>query len=146
MCAQGRSCLPFVCIQQVDAFAKGKGCEIVGWYRANERIEDLTLPIMHSRIASKLFAQFPAACVLMVDNSKLTPGHKQLAVQLLTRTNGDENWKVRADELSVEEQSGTVFQVLHTMISKERRHERLADFDAHLEDVTKDWLNEKLFA
>ena len=101
---------------------------------------------MHSRIASKLFAQFSAACVLMLDNAKLTPGHTKLAVQLLTRTNNDAEWKPRADELVVDEASSTVFQVLATMM-KEKRYQRLADFDAHLEDPAhNNWLNETLFA
>lgn len=67
---------------------------------------------MHSRIASKLFAQCgPHLCVLVVDNARLTPGHARLALALLTRTAGDTEWKARADELALDEQSGTAFQV-----------------------------------
>lgn len=130
----------------MDALAKEKGSEVVGWYRANERIEDLTVPPIHARIASKLFAQFPFACFLMIDNARLTPGHNKPALQLLTRTNNDQEWKVRADELAVAEaESVATYQVLATMM-KERRFDKLNDFDAHLEDASRDWLNEALFA
>jgi hypothetical protein len=82
----------------------------------------------------------------MIDNARLTPGHNKPALQLLTRTNSDQEWKVRADELAVAEaESVATYQVLATMM-KERRFDKLNDFDAHLEDASRDWLNEALFA
>ena len=51
---------------QVDALARQRGCEVVGYYHANERLTDLELGPAARKIADRIQQRNAHACVLLV--------------------------------------------------------------------------------
>ncbi len=103
--------------------------------------------VIASKTGDKIQSRFSSACVLLVrykysfdrvqlDNTKLS--RKENALQLHIY---DKQWKVAENALELEE-NGT----LETLASllQENRHWKIIDFDNHLDDISKDWINQQI--
>lgn len=111
--------------------------QIVGLYQANEVTEDLELGPFAHKIAEKICLQCPTAAVLKVDGAtKPTIG----AVQLLSLGADGK----RCDVLPTLSDAAGTLSDLERYVSKGLAHE-VVDFDAHLDDPSKDWFNTGLF-
>ncbi|MCO5573198.1 hypothetical protein L7F22_026965 [Adiantum nelumboides] len=137
---------------QVDEYlcAQGGKLQIVGYYHANERFDDLELSPVARKIGDHIARYCQKAVILLIDSNQLAtlPGSnsRKPAMQLYLR-DANRVWKQGG-------QSGTVAELVSQETSankllkaymEEGRHESVVDFDEHLDDITKDWMNQALF-
>ncbi|XP_059662370.1 ER membrane protein complex subunit 8/9 homolog [Cornus florida] len=136
-----------IALIQIEDYYGAQGLNIVGYYHANERFDDFELNNVAKNIGDHIYRYFPQAAVLLLDNKKLEalPKSKERSpvMQLYTR-NG--SWKLVGSDgssrLTIKEPSGNI--VLLDYMSSEKWH-NIIDFDDHLNDISKDWLNPELF-
>eukprot|EP00898_Chlorokybus_atmophyticus_P008403 jgi/Chlat1/8564/Chrsp82S07954 len=129
-----------------EHFTRNERLSIVGYYHANERADDVELGATAQKIGDRVYNNNDAACILLVDNRRLSTVDSakpsQLAVQLYTRERG-RKWELQPQGPVVKE--GSAGSVLANYI-QERRYARLVDFDDHLDDIARDWLNSTLLS
>lgn len=131
--------------------SKGDRLSVVGYYHANERYEDLELSSLAKKIGDHITRYCPQAAILLLDNKLLEElprdGSKRPVVQLYTR-DASKVWRQAGSSGSLG--VGLVFKestantVLWDYIT-EGREQDVVDFDDHLDDISKDWLNSNLF-
>ena len=145
---------------QVEEHAKllGDGTAIVGYYQCNERLDDRELGAQGRRITERLDALHPGAAGLVLDATALqallqreagagagAPAAGEPAaplVQLSARAAGSGQWG-RVPAAAVACPSAGVGALVSGYLA-EGRHQRLVDFEDHLEDISRDWLNPSL--
>eukprot|EP00271_Cylindrocystis_brebissonii_P018989 TRINITY_DN5577_c0_g1_i1.p1 TRINITY_DN5577_c0_g1~~TRINITY_DN5577_c0_g1_i1.p1 ORF type:complete len:243 (-),score=34.49 TRINITY_DN5577_c0_g1_i1:708-1436(-) len=139
--------------QRSRSSGKHKGLSIVGLYYANELHDDQELGPIARKIADHIAKSCPMACALLVDNEVLTEAVKhsvsQPAVQLYS-CDSSRTWRksrqssggVLATEVRLREVMAP--QLLVDYVAEERYRE-VVDFEDHLDDLRKDWLNPDLF-
>lgn len=133
-------------LSQVEDYctAQKEALVIVGYYHANERFDDYELSPLARRIGDHIARYTPQACVLLLDNrllGALKKGtNKKPVVQLYTR-DATRGWRENGDLVLKE---ATANSILIDYISEKREH-LVVDFDDHLVDISKDWLNPNLF-
>ncbi|XP_076897033.1 ER membrane protein complex subunit 8/9 homolog [Bidens hawaiensis] len=131
----------------IEEYYSAQGLSIVGYFHANERFDDLELGSVARNIADHVYRYFPQAAVLLLDNRKLGALQNKKdtgpVIQLYTR-DSSKSWKqVESNrQLTTKEPSANI--VLLDFISSEKWND-IVDFDDHLDDISKDWLNSGLF-
>ncbi|XP_068650859.1 ER membrane protein complex subunit 8/9 homolog [Aristolochia californica] len=138
-----------IALLQVEEYFKSEGLSVVGYCHANERYDDSELGNVPKKIGDQIFRYFPQAAILLLDNKKLEALQKgndrSPVVQLYTR-DASKSWRQTepdsSSQLTLKEPSANV--VLLDYISTEKWQE-IVDFDDHLDDISKDWLNADLF-
>lgn len=129
---------------QAEAFARSKGLQLIGYYQANEQIADVELGGIGKKITERIQSYAPEGCALLVDNSKLQGFLQQKEptfLQLHVKEGGKTWTQLPPSSLSGDFDSvPREFLTLHG----EGRHHKLVDFDDHLNDISKDWLNRDL--
>ncbi|GAB4845907.1 hypothetical protein Ancab_024912 [Ancistrocladus abbreviatus] len=138
-----------IALLQIEEHYGSQGLSLVGYFHANERFDDYELSNVAKNIGDHVYRYFPQAAVLLLDNKRLEalPKTKDRSpvMQLYTR-DASRNWKL----VGSEESSGLIIQepsaniVLLDYISSQKWHD-IVDFDDHLDDISKDWLNPELF-
>uniref|UniRef100_A0A0C9S2M4 TSA: Wollemia nobilis Ref_Wollemi_Transcript_18878_1156 transcribed RNA sequence n=1 Tax=Wollemia nobilis TaxID=56998 RepID=A0A0C9S2M4_9CONI len=139
-------------IQAEEYFAsKGDGLSIVGYYHANERYDDLELNSLAKKIGDHISRYFPQAPILLLDNNLLEElpkgGTKKPVVQLYTR-DASKVWRQAGSSGNIGLQLVFKEPAANTILwdyVSEGKEELLVDFDEHLDDISKDWLNSNLF-
>lgn len=138
---------------QVDEHlsAQDGGLQIVGYYHANERFDDTELNPVARKIGDHIVRYCPQAVVLLLDNKQLAAlpktGSRKPAMQMYLR-DSSRIWKQARQaggtsvELLLKETSAN--NLLEAYMA-EGRHQSIVDFDEHLDDITKDWMNRALF-
>lgn len=126
--------------------------QIVGYYHANERFDDSELNPVARKIGDHIIRHCPQAIVLLLDNKQLAllpkSGARKSVLQLYVRDASSRVWKqagqtgMTSAELTLKEASAN--NLLEAYMA-EGRHQRIVDFDEHLDDITKDWMNRALF-
>uniref|UniRef100_A0A7S4B2E8 MPN domain-containing protein n=1 Tax=Chrysotila carterae TaxID=13221 RepID=A0A7S4B2E8_CHRCT len=119
---------------QADEFCKTEKLQIVGYYQANELSTDMDLGPFGRKIAEKIKGQFARAVVLMVDGSKTSVSESDLCLQLLG-TDG----KPSNQPLTLRDASKAIAFLEQSL--NRGAQQQVVDFDAHLDDPSKDWLN-----
>ncbi|MFS7893472.1 putative ER membrane protein complex subunit [Helianthus anomalus] len=133
----------------IEEYYSSQGLSIVGYFHANERFDDLELGTVARNIADHVYRYFPQAALLLLDNKKLGAlrNNKDMApvMQLYTR-DSSKSWKHFVSNgnkrLTTKEPSANI--VLLDYISSEKWND-VVDFDDHLDDISRDWLNSGLF-
>ncbi|KAI3675756.1 hypothetical protein L1987_85349 [Smallanthus sonchifolius] len=133
----------------IEEYYSSQGLSIVGYFHANERFDDLELGSVARNIGDHIHRYFPQSAVLLLDNRKLGAlrNKKDAApiMQLYTR-DSSKSWKqvesTGTSRLTTKEPSANI--VLLDFISSNKWNE-IVDFDDHLDDISKDWLNSGLF-
>nr|XP_016439011.1 PREDICTED: ER membrane protein complex subunit 8/9 homolog [Nicotiana tabacum] len=139
-----------IALIMIEEYYCDKGLIIVGYFHANERFDDSELGNVAKNIADHIYRYFPQAAVLLLDNKKFEAlskeGKDRSPVMQLYTKEVSRNWKlVGADAsgpLKIKEPSANV--VLLDYISSGKWKD-IVDFDDHLDDISKDWLNPELF-
>ncbi|KAK6947113.1 ER membrane protein complex subunit 8/9 [Dillenia turbinata] len=138
-----------IALMMVEEYFSEKGLSIVGYFHANERFDDVELSNVAKNIGDHIHRYFPQASLLLLDNKKLealSKGNDRSPVMQLYSKDSSRSWKlVGADgssRLTTREPSANI--VLLDYISS-KKWEDLVDFDDHLDDISKDWLNPELF-
>jgi len=140
-----------VALAQVAQHArKKKGMLVVGCYHANERADDDTVGPRAKWLADGVQRNAPKACLLLLDNARFHQADTGTSVPLFhchvkeggkwKRGNPDGNQPVEA-KLVPATSPGVLAEYL-----KEKRHLQIVDFDDHLDDPSKDWLNPEITA
>ncbi|GLT83757.1 hypothetical protein SLE2022_020290 [Rubroshorea leprosula] len=136
-----------IALIMIEEHYGAEGMGIVGYFHANERFDDAELGIVAKNIGDHICRYSPEAAILLLDNKKLEALPKvkdQSPVMQLYTRDGSKNWKLvgGSNRLMVKEPAANV--VLLDYISLEKWHD-VVDFDDHLDDIKKDWLNPELF-
>lgn len=133
----------------IEEHYSAQGLGIVGYFHANERFDDLELGSIAKNIGDHICRYFPQCAVLLLDNKKLealTNGKDQSPVMQLYIRDASKNWKLVGSDggcqLLTKEPAANF--VLVDYISSEKWQD-VVDFDDHLDDISKDWLNPDLF-
>lgn len=151
-----------IAMVQVEAYTSISGStEIVGYYHSEARYAPGDLPPLGRKVADKLADRQPRAVALVLDNKKLEQFCKGQADNPfdLFNKDGARGWKRAGGggSAAAEGEAGSnsglqlhgsdwkkLREEFFTMF-KQLKHRTLADFEEHLDDPSKDWLN-KSFA
>ncbi|KZV43758.1 ER membrane protein complex subunit 8/9 [Dorcoceras hygrometricum] len=138
-----------IALIMIEEYYGERGLNIVGYFHANERWNDSELGGVAKNIGDHITRYFPQAALLLLDNKKLhalPQGKDRSPVLQLYSRDASKNWKVAgldgSNHLSLKEPSANI--VLSDYISSEKWKD-IIDFDDHLDDISKDWLNPDLF-
>ncbi|XP_052203179.1 ER membrane protein complex subunit 8/9 homolog [Diospyros lotus] len=138
-----------IALIQIEEYYGAQGLSIVGYFHANERFDDLELGNVAKNIGDYIYRYFSQAALLLLDNKKLedlSGGKDRSPVMQLYTRDSSKSWKLVGSEgsnrLIMKEPSANI--VLMDYISSKKWHE-IIDFDDHLDDISKDWLNADLF-
>jgi hypothetical protein len=115
-----------------DEHCAAKGLKIVGYYQANEVVDDLELGPNGKKISDKIRTQTPAAAVLMLDGAKMRPTPTDLRLLAL----GADAKRLEAPTIAPSAEAA--IERLEGCLSTGLQSE-IVDFDTHLDDHTKDW-------
>ncbi|XP_028392226.1 ER membrane protein complex subunit 8-like [Dendronephthya gigantea] len=128
-----------VALIQVDAYCKSNKLQVVGYYQANQSLDNNSPDVYAYKIAEKLQENFSSAFILMVDNKKMG---FECEVQACKLYHLQENkWKYNEKDLCLADDE-TLNIVSQLMIGK--AYPSLVDFDNHLDDLSLDWLNPEI--
>jgi hypothetical protein len=124
--------LELALIQVDEYFASLKsGLSIVGYYHANECFDDYELSSIARKIGDHIARYCPQAGILLLYVREAVRGWRQSGPGC-----------VQSADLVLKE--ATANSILTDYIS-ELREQLVVDFDEHLDDISKDWLNTSLF-
>ncbi|KAH8113065.1 hypothetical protein DFH11DRAFT_1857281 [Phellopilus nigrolimitatus] len=121
--------------------------QVAGYYQATENLDDTALAPVGEKVAETIKRTFPQAVAFVVDGSRLAAGEPAL-VPYLPQGNSS-SWRPAARNEDVQPFSATSHFKLappsastHVLelIRDSKMHQKLGDFDDHLEDVSIDWL------
>ncbi|XP_013777983.1 ER membrane protein complex subunit 8-like [Limulus polyphemus] len=130
-----------VAFMQVDHYCKSKGLEIVGYYQGNRNYQDSSPDAVAFKVAEKVYENFNNACLVIVDNQKVSVECREVGFQLYQYS--DNKWKLKDKTSVFLEQGHSALGIASTLLqSKVYRH--LVDFDNHLDNITEDWTNQLL--
>jgi len=140
-------------LQQVDSYAAKQKQRIVGYYHANESVNDKSLPAFGAKIITKIRESFSDAIALVVLNTKLSPEKPEIAI--LPYIFRENQWRPVRQAFEVDNNSNdnstSASSPNFTLTSpdaptltaksiRQKHYESLYDFDEHLENLDLDWL------
>lgn len=129
-----------VALTQIDAFCKSQGLILAGYYQANENCSNNSPNLLAYKLADKINENLPGdACLIMVDNKKLSLECKEPALSLYLPHSG--KWEPKHNPYGLVEEE-TLAKA--SALLQSRCHRGLVDFDTHLDDITQDWLNPQI--
>lgn len=128
-----------IALTQINSYAQLNGLTIAGYYLANENIADVSFDKPYqSRIADKIAEYHPSACLVVLDNKKLSYTMEESA--LLVSQNHDGKWKsVNKNNVHVDVNT---LNIVSSLIQR-NLCQSLIDFDNHLDQLSLDWTNLK---
>ncbi|EPS72186.1 hypothetical protein M569_02573 [Genlisea aurea] len=138
-----------IALIMIEEYYSEKGLGIVGYFHANERYDDCELASVAKNIGDHITKYFPEAAILLLDNRKLESLSKvkdrSPVMQLYTK-DASSSWKLvgsdGSNQLALKEPSANL--VLLDYIAS-GKWKSIIDFDDHLDDISKDWLNSQIF-
>jgi len=140
-----------VALAMVEAYTKqsaGK-LSIVGYYHAEARVQAADMTPVARKIADKISSKQSNAVAVVIDNRKLETFLKgdmsEHPFDLFTK-DGSRGWRREpSSQVSVaSEGSWQSLQTAFASLHGQQVHSTLVDFDNHLDDVSKDFLNPKI--
>lgn len=141
---------------QAQAYAEQQRLQLVGYYHAEARMNAQDIHPVGKRIADRLAERQPDSFVLAVNNQKLAAfsrhGSSDPPFELLLRESSAAkgSWKKAGSPAgSLDLAAGSSWEQLRARflnMHAKGQHAQLADFDEHLDDVSKDYTNSGLFS
>ncbi|CAM0142472.1 hypothetical protein VKS41_002022 [Umbelopsis sp. WA50703] len=132
-----------VALQQVDLYAASKDLAIAGWYVANETAGDRALNEHTVKTIDMITKHNENAIVFLVDNDNIDL-HQNKESALLpfvkTNTSWQQSKSAFTDGSDFELSNVDTYAKVRGLISN-GQYKQVADLDAHLEDVSLDWLS-----
>lgn len=128
-----------VALTQVDAYCKSNGLQVVGYYQANESLDNNSPDVFAYKIAEKLQENFISAFILMIDNKKMGFECESLACKYYQLQ--DNKWKLNEKDIRLADDE-ILSIVSDLMVGK--AYPILVDFDNHLDEIHLDWLNPEI--
>ncbi|EJD00464.1 UPF0172-domain-containing protein, partial [Fomitiporia mediterranea MF3/22] len=124
-------------------YAQSNGLEVAGFYQVSEHITDTTLTAVGEKVADTIRKGFPNAVAFVVDGSKLAAGEPALIVSWKYSTSwrpANDGVQPFTDSSRFKLSTPNITSSILRLIREDRIHQKLGDFDEHLEDVSIDWL------
>uniref|UniRef100_A0A3P8PPM9 MPN domain-containing protein n=1 Tax=Astatotilapia calliptera TaxID=8154 RepID=A0A3P8PPM9_ASTCA len=154
-------------LTQVDVWCSQTQQRIVGYYQANACVSDNNPTPCALKVADKIAEQFDNPVLLMVrktevklfyrlsltcwfnldifllllDGSKMSPDYRVPPIVLYERK--DSRWILK-DKHTIMLRQWEETRAIASQMMESGDHTLLVDFDSHLDDITKDWTNQKL--
>lgn len=128
-----------VALTQIDSMTSSSGLIIAGYYVANENIRDLSTDKPANRIADKIAENFSSACLVIIDNRRLSFTVDEPAIILEQYM--DSKWK------TVDKSSWSLHPLcleVTASLLQQQEYEKLVDFDNHLDNIALDWRNKDI--
>ncbi|KAM9826858.1 ER membrane protein complex subunit 9 [Neosynchiropus ocellatus] len=126
---------------QVDVWCSQTQQRIVGYYQANACAADSSPTPGALKIADKIAEQFDAAVLLMLDGSKMRPDYRVPPIVVYERK--DSRWTPKDKHTIMLRQWEETRDVAGQLLESGDQA-LLVDFDTHLDDISKDWTNQRL--
>nr|XP_055033118.1 ER membrane protein complex subunit 9 [Misgurnus anguillicaudatus] len=130
-------------LTQVDVWCSQTQQRIVGYYQANACVSDSSPTPCALKIADKISEQCNNAVLLMIDGEKMFPDCRVPPIIMYERK--DSRWALKDKHTIMLRQWEETCSVARQLFSSGDQ-KLLVDFDSHLDDITKDWTNQKLNA
>ncbi|XP_061122015.1 ER membrane protein complex subunit 9 [Syngnathus typhle] len=130
-------------LTQVDVWCSQTRQRIVGYYQANACVSDCSPTQGALKIADKIAEQFDGAVLLMLDGSKMSPDYRVPPIVMYERK--DSRWTLK-DKHTIMLRQWEETRAIASQMLESGDHSLLVDFDSHLDDITRDWTNQKLNA
>lgn len=128
-------------LTQVDVWCSQTQQRIVGYYQANACVSDSSPTPCALKIADKISEQCENAVLLMFDGSKMAPDYRVPPIVMYERR--DSKWTLK-DKHMIMLRQWEETRAIATQMLESGDQALLVDFDSHLDDITKDWTNQKL--
>ncbi|KIK63986.1 hypothetical protein GYMLUDRAFT_221170 [Collybiopsis luxurians FD-317 M1] len=127
--------------------AESLGLQLVGYYQACERLDDIALAPVGEKVASKVKQGFEDAVSFVIDGEKI--GSDEAALIPYIAQSSSSSWRPSTDPSLFT--PGSRFSLSSpdlpsravTLVREQQLHRKFGDFDDHLEDVTIDWLRNR---
>ncbi|XP_050543785.1 ER membrane protein complex subunit 8/9 homolog [Daktulosphaira vitifoliae] len=122
-----------IALTQIDQIASSCNMYIAGYYLANETLDDLSHDKPAHKIIDKIAEYESGVCLVVINNRLIGINQKESA--LIVHRQEEGKWKRhngQVDNGTLEAASAVLQQQLYT---------NLIDFDNHLDNLSKDWLN-----
>ncbi|XP_061777306.1 ER membrane protein complex subunit 9 [Nerophis ophidion] len=130
-------------LTQVDVWCSQTQQRIVGYYQANACASDSSPTQGATKIADKIAEQFDGAVLLMLDGSKMSPDFRVPPIVMYERK--DSRWTLKDKHMIMLRQWEETRAIASQMLDS-GDHALLVDFDSHLDDITRDWTNQRVNA
>ncbi|XP_062860089.1 ER membrane protein complex subunit 9 [Trichomycterus rosablanca] len=130
-------------LTQVDVWCSQTQQRIVGYYQANASASDSSPTPSALKLADKIQEQCSNAILLMIDGKKMRPGYRVPPIVMYEHK--DSRWTLKDKHTIMLRQWDETQSIVSELLSS-TDHELLVDFDSHLDDITKEWTNQKLNA
>ncbi|XP_027698834.1 ER membrane protein complex subunit 9 [Vombatus ursinus] len=130
-----------VALNQVDVWGAQGSLVVAGYYHANASMNDQSPGPLALKIAGRIAEFFPGAVLIMLDNRKLVPQPRVPPIIVLETR--DRRWVPKDKNLVMWRDWEESRQLLRALLEG-RAHQLLVDFDAHLDDIRRDWTNQQL--
>jgi hypothetical protein len=126
-----------VAMTMVEEYCQTTEQQVMGLFYANELAGDNELKPLPQRIASHIAHHFPYTAILLYNGAITKAEHQNVALDVYEKLDG---WILTKNKFLVDE--GISWNSLDTFVTENCF--KIFDFDDHLDDMTKDWLNTKL--
>eukprot|EP01120_Amphizonella_sp_Union-15-10_P007926 TRINITY_DN2747_c0_g1_i1.p1 TRINITY_DN2747_c0_g1~~TRINITY_DN2747_c0_g1_i1.p1 ORF type:complete len:192 (-),score=30.52 TRINITY_DN2747_c0_g1_i1:28-603(-) len=136
----GNFCLPMleIALLQLEEYCgEQKDLCLVGYYHANELLENNDVTAVAAAIADKIQSYYEHACLILIDNKAII---KNPGIKFYVKRGS--SWIVPEDKIL-----WTVQDNAHDLLNgalKQNLQHQIVDFSHHLDDITKDWFNPHL--
>lgn len=117
--------------------AAQSGLTVAGYYTAHENLRENSFEKAYHRIADKVAENFNAACLFIIDNNKLATKLKSHALKVSQFSDG--KFRPLDSQKLVLSPSDTTN--ICSELLKQKAYSELVDFDNHLDDISRDWMN-----
>ncbi|CAO3642195.1 unnamed protein product [Cunninghamella blakesleeana] len=124
-------------LEQVELYAEKKQLQIVGWYQANERINDKALHDNGLKVVEAIRQRYKAAVAFIVDNEKISSlENKSSAIVVYNYI--EQQWKV--NKQAIQDINEDFYPKVRGYFSAST-YQRIIDLDDHLENIDLDYLS-----
>lgn len=132
-------------LEQAEAHFEARGMAVVGCYVANELLGDVSVAGFVKRLGAAMLARFRGAAIVMLDNRRMGHAGAESAVHAVYRSaDGGRTWTPSHPAKSGEGVVAGAPETLEAVRDElaQARLPRVADFEAHMENPSLDWLGQ----
>ncbi|XP_053114827.1 ER membrane protein complex subunit 9 isoform X1 [Hemicordylus capensis] len=130
-----------VALNQVDVWSSQSDLLLAGYYQANSGIDDKSPSLLAQKAAGRIVELNEDAVLIMLDNRKLTINSRVPSIIVLEHK--DRQWVPKDKNLVMWSDWESSHHICKSLLEA-KAYTQLVDFDAHLDDIRKDWTNQQL--
>ncbi|XP_069094234.1 ER membrane protein complex subunit 9 [Pleurodeles waltl] len=130
-----------VALNQIDLWSLKQDLILAGYYQANAALDDKNASNVALRTAGRLSEYFNDAILITLDNRHLSPD--PLLPPVIILQHKDKRWLPKDKNLIMWQNWEQTRHIGKTLLES-KAYRQLVDFDAHLDDIRRDWTNQHL--